>query len=57
MRNTDTNLDSVRLRRQLILLAYRMLGSVADAEDIVQEAFLRYEAPGKPVGRVATRLP
>ncbi len=39
----DTNLDSVRLRRQLILLAYRMLGSVADAEDIVQEAFLRYE--------------
>ena len=30
------------LRPKLIRIAYRMLGSVADAEDIVQEAFLRW---------------
>jgi RNA polymerase sigma-70 factor, ECF subfamily len=30
------------LRPKLIRIAYRMLGSVADAEDVVQEAFLRW---------------
>ena len=30
------------LRPKLLRVAYRMLGSVADAEDIVQEAFLRW---------------
>jgi RNA polymerase sigma-70 factor (ECF subfamily) len=30
------------LRPKLIRVAYRMLGSVADAEDMVQEAFLRW---------------
>jgi len=30
-------------RRQLFGIAYRMLGSIADAEDIVQDAFLRWE--------------
>src|SRR5271166_964215 len=30
------------LRPRLTRIAYRMLGSVADAEDVVQEAFLRW---------------
>lgn len=30
------------LRRHLFLLAYRMLGTRADAEDVVQEAYLRW---------------
>ncbi len=30
------------LRRKLLRVAYRMLGSVADAQDIVQEAFIRW---------------
>ena len=52
------------LRPKLIRIAYRMLGSVADAEDVVQEAFLRWlDADRKSVRepeaflrRVVTRL-
>jgi RNA polymerase sigma-70 factor (ECF subfamily) len=39
MADTDTFQD---LRRPLLGIAYRMTGSVSEAEDIVQEAFLRY---------------
>lgn len=54
-------------RRQLINLAYRMLGSLADAEDVVQESYARWYAmspqqqgairsPGAWLMRVASRI-
>lgn len=52
------------LRPRLVRVAYRMLGSVADAEDIVQEAFIRWlrtdraavREPEAFLRRVVTRL-
>ena len=52
------------LRPRLIRIAYRMLGSVADAEDVVQDAFLRWLdadrsailEPEAYLRRVVTRL-
>ncbi len=52
------------LRPRLIRIAYRMVGSVADAEDLVQEAFLRWldadrdavREPEAYLRRVVTRL-
>jgi RNA polymerase sigma-70 factor (ECF subfamily) len=38
--------DVNRLRPRMMSVAYRMLGSVADAEDAVQDAFLRYQVAG-----------
>src|SRR3982750_1142581 len=54
-------------RRQLINLAYRMLGSLADAEDAVQETYARWyalppeqqaaiESPGAWLSKVASRV-
>lgn len=52
------------LRPKLTRIAYRMLGSVADAEDVVQEAFLRWlstdratvHEPEAFLRRIVTRL-
>ncbi len=52
------------LRPALMRVAYRMLGSVADAEDIVQDAFLRWldvdraavQEPAAFLRRIVTRL-
>jgi RNA polymerase sigma-70 factor (ECF subfamily) len=38
--------DVIALRPRMMSVAYRMLGSVADAEDAVQDAFLRYQTAG-----------
>jgi RNA polymerase sigma factor (sigma-70 family) len=51
-------------RPRLLRLAYRMLGSMADAEDVVQEAWLRWQgidrndvrAPAAYLSRTVTRL-
>jgi RNA polymerase sigma-70 factor (ECF subfamily) len=42
--HTDAlSIDMARFRPRLFGIAYRMLGSVVDAEDAVQETFLRWE--------------
>ncbi|HYI44405.1 MAG TPA: RNA polymerase sigma-70 factor [Actinomycetota bacterium] len=60
MADTDTFHE---LRGYLFGLAYRMLGSAGDAEDIVQEAYLRWSNISEPVdspkaflSKVTTRL-
>jgi len=66
MSRTRVAEDYEDLRPLLFSIAYRMLGSVAEAEDIVQEAFLRYqralgestpiESPKAYLSAVVTRL-
>jgi RNA polymerase sigma-70 factor (ECF subfamily) len=64
MTNQDAATSFDPLRPRLTRIAYRMLGSVADAEDVVQEAFLRWLAadrgtvrePEAYLRRVVTRL-
>ncbi|MCF6431599.1 RNA polymerase sigma factor SigJ [Leisingera sp. MMG026] len=61
---TDETDAFLKARPRLFAAAYRMLGSVSDAEDILQDAFLRWQAAPQtqvqdPTGyliRITTRL-
>ncbi|WP_415949579.1 RNA polymerase sigma factor SigJ [Streptomyces sp. KLOTTS4A1] len=62
---TDTSVDEFEAQRPVLTgVAYRMLGRVADAEDVVQEAWLRWSAadratvrePRAFLVRITTRL-
>jgi RNA polymerase sigma-70 factor (TIGR02957 family) len=63
---TAEELELEQLRPTAFALAYRMLGSVAEAEDVVQEALLRYhrareagepvQSPSAYVATITTRL-
>ena len=50
---TDAAASFEPLRRTLVRVAYRMLGSVADAEDVVQDAYIRWVNAERAQVRVA----
>src|SRR5690242_21212098 len=64
----EPGLDAIMSeRRQLVNLAYRLLGSLAEAEDVVQETYARWyamsrqqqeaiESPDAWLTRVASRI-
>ena len=66
--STDPSLHAlISERRQLINVAYRLLGSLGDAEDVVQETYARWyampserrdeiESPGAWLTKVASRI-
>ncbi|HTV71783.1 MAG TPA: sigma-70 family RNA polymerase sigma factor [Rhizobiaceae bacterium] len=64
MAGVDATSSFDPLRPRLIRIAYRMLGSVADAEDVVQDAFIRWldvdrdavKEPKAYLSRIVTRL-
>ncbi len=65
MTRPDPETDTFEAHRpRLVRLAYRMLGSMLEAEDVVQDAWLRWravdadgvEAPGAYLTRIVTRL-
>jgi RNA polymerase sigma-70 factor, ECF subfamily len=67
MRPPEPSSEIMKERRQLMNVAYRLLGSVAEAEDAVQETYARWyamspeqqeaiEAPGAWLTKVASRI-
>ncbi len=61
---TDRDEVFLNLQGKLIRLAYRLLGSAADAEDVVQEVWIRWSSAGRPelsapqayFSKIATRI-
>src|ERR671911_112717 len=67
MRPTEPSSEIMKERRQLMNVAYRLLGSLAEAEDAVQETYARWyampqqqqeaiESPGAWLTTVASRI-
>ena len=56
MNDIRSNPSFAEVRPRLVRLAYRMLGSVADAEDVVQDAYLRWLATDRDAVRQPAAL-